>query len=189
MHFRILALSVVTAAVIGSVSARATTVDPPTLRQMVDRADRIFVGEVTDVRSYRTGASIHTDVTFRTSETVKGASSQMVLLTFLGGTVGEDTLEVAGMPRFVRGEEQVVFSMSGERLASPIIGMWHGRVRVSRDRTTRMARVLRNDGTPFETAAAVTARPTLISPTLVMPMRLDAFLNDVRQLLREGAAR
>jgi hypothetical protein len=189
MRFRAFALSAVVSTVIGSASILATTVDPPTLRQMVDRADRIFVGEVTNVRSYRTGTSIHTDVTFRTSETVKGAPSQMVLLTFLGGTVGEDTLSVAGMPRFVPGEEQVVFSLPGERHVSPIVGLWHGRVRVSRDPRTRVARVLRNDGTPFETAAAVSARPTLVSPTLVMPMRLDAFLNDVRQLLREGAAR
>jgi hypothetical protein len=189
MRVHAFVLSVAVVAVIGSVSTIATTVDPPTLRQMVDRADRIFVGEVTAVRSYRTGASIHTDVTFRTSEMVKGAPSQMILLTFLGGTVGEDTMTVAGMPKFVPGEEQVVFSLPGERHMSPIVGLWHGRVRVSRELRTGVARVLRHDRTPFETAAAVTARPALTSPTLVMPMRLDAFLNDVRQLLREGAAR
>jgi hypothetical protein len=189
MRFRTIVLSAIALAVTGAVSTHATTVDPPTLRQMVDRADRIFVGEVTAVRSYRTGASIHTDVTFRTSEMVKGAPSQMVLLTFLGGTVGEDTMSVAGMPKFAPGEEQVVFALPGERHVSPIVGLWHGRVRVSRDLRTGVARVLRNDRTPFETAAAVSARPALTSPALVIPMRLDAFLNDVRQLLREGAAR
>lgn len=189
MYLRALVMSAVVAVVSGGVSILATTVDPPTLRQMVDRADRIFVGEVVNVRSHRTGTSIHTDVTFRASEVVKGAPATLILLTFLGGTVGEDTLEVAGMPRFAVGEEQVVFALPGERLVSPIVGMWHGRVRVSREPASRVARVLRNDRTPFETAAAVSARPALTSPRLVMPMRLDAFLNDVRTLLREGPAR
>jgi hypothetical protein len=171
----------------GTLTARATTVDAPTLRQMVGRADRIFVGEVIDVRSYRTGTSIHTDVTFRTSEVIKGRASAIVLLTFLGGTVGDDTLEVTGMPRFLAGEEQVVFSLDGERHMSPIVGVWHGRVRVARDPVTRTARVLRNDGTPFERAAAVSQRPAETSSRLIIPMRLEAFLDEVRQLLPQRA--
>lgn len=166
--------------------ANASTVDAPTLRQMVDRADRIFVGQVVNVRSYRTGESIHTDVTFRTSDVVKGAESPMVVLTFLGGTVGEDTLEVAGMPRFEVGDEQVIFSLDAARQLSPIVGLWHGRVRVSRDRINGTARVLRNDGTPFERSTAVSERPEVTSDRLIMPMRLDAFLRDVRELVRSA---
>ena len=167
----------------------ATTVVPPTLSQMVQRADQIFVGEVVAVRSYRTGTSIHTDVTFRASDTVKGPQGPVVLLTFLGGTVGDDTLEVAGMPRFAVGDEQVLFTVDGERQVNPIVGFWHGRVLVTRDRVNGTARVLGSDRTPFERANAVTERPALTSPTLVIPMRLDAFLNAVRQLIRDGAAR
>lgn len=173
----------------GTPSARATTVEAPTLRQMTDRADRIFVGEVVDVRSYRTGRSIHTDVTFRASEIVKGRPSAAVTLTFLGGTVGEDTLEVSGMPRFAAGEEQVVFALDGERHMSPIVGLWHGRVRVSRDPVTRAARVLRNDGTPFERATAVSERPAETSSRLIIPMRLEAFLDEVKRLVQAGPAR
>lgn len=171
-----------------SMPVRATTVVAPTLRQMVDRADRIFVGEVVSLRSYRADGAIFTDVTFRLSEAVKGGDSPLVMLTFLGGTVGEDTLEIDGVPTFAIGDEQVVFATRALRQVSPIVGMWHGRVRVSRDRRSGAARVLRYDGTPFERATAVTERPAETSATLVMPMRLDAFLNEVRQLVRQGAA-
>ena len=85
-------------------------------------------------------------------------------------------------------QEEVLFRVEGERQVNPIVGFWHGRVLVTRDRVNGTARVLRSDRTPFERANAVTERPALTSPTLVIPMRLDAFLNDVRQLIRDGAA-
>jgi hypothetical protein len=172
------------ALVLSVTAGRASVVEAPTLQQMVDRADRIFVGQVVDVRSYRTGTSIHTDVTFRTSDVVKGAESPMVVLTFLGGTVGEDTLEVSGMPKFAIGDEQVVFAVDAARQMSPIVGLWHGRVRVSRDLIDGTARVLRNDGTPFERSTAVSEKAAATSDRVIMPMRLDAFLRDVRQLAR-----
>lgn len=186
VSIRTLALCALTfAATVCQVSA--TTVEPPTLRQMVNRADRIFLGQVVDIRSYRTGTSIHTDVTFRTSEVLKGTDAVLVVLTFLGGTVGEDTLEVSGMPHFDISDEQVLFSVDAKRQISPVVGVWHGRVRVTHDRATGTARVLRNDGTPFERSTAVTERPAEASDRLIMPMRLDAFLRDVRDLVRQGA--
>lgn len=169
-----------------SAAGLATTVDPPTLPQMVSRADRIFVGEAVSSRSYWTGSSIHTDVTFRVSETVKGANSPMVLLTFLGGAVGDIALEVAGTPRFAPGDEQVLFTTDRARQANPIVGFWHGRVLITRDLTTRTARVLRFDQTPFSRPAAVTERPAETSAALVVPITLASFLAEVRRLVREG---
>ena len=164
----------------------ASTVDPPTLRQMVQRADRIFVGQVTAVRSYWTGPSIHTDVTFRSTLAIKGSAGPVVMLTFLGGTVGDVTLEVTGMPQFEVGDEQVLFATDRLRQMSPLVGVWHGRVIVSRDPRTQTARVLRHDRTPFDRAAAVTERAAAASPTMIIPMTLDAFLDEVRELIREG---
>jgi hypothetical protein len=163
----------------------ASTVEPPTLRQMVQRADRIFVGQVTAVRSYWTGASIHTDVTFRSTQTVKGPDGPLVLLTFLGGTVDDVTLEVAGMPQFAVGDEQVLFATDRPGQVSPLVGVWHGRVLISRDPRTRAARVLRHDRTPFDRAAAVTERAVETSATMIVPMNLDAFLDQVRQIASE----
>lgn len=165
--------------------AGASTVEAPTLQQMVDRSSRIFVGEVIGTRSYRTGDSIHTDVTFRTSDVLKGAESPLVVLTFLGGTVDDVTLEVSGMPRFTVGDEQVIFAAGAAGQVSPLVGMWHGRVRVSRD-TSGTARVLRNDGTPFERSTAVTQPAAVASDRIIVAMRLDAFVSDVRQLIRGG---
>jgi len=176
-------------AVVSVSQGSATTVHPPTLAQMVGRADRIFVGEVIEVRSYWTGDSIHTDVTFTASENLKGPANPVHKLTFLGGTVGDVTLEVSGMPRFTAGDEQVVFATDRLRQISPLIGFSHGRVLVSRDPASRIARVLRADGTPFSTAAAVTERPAVTSTTLITPMRLEAFLGEVRRLAGAGGAR
>jgi hypothetical protein len=67
---------------------------------------------------------------------------------------------------------------------SPIVGLWHGRVRISRDRIDGSARVLRNDGTPFERSTAVSERADVTSDRLIMPMRLDAFMRDVRELIK-----
>lgn len=166
----------------------ASTVVPPTLPQMVQKADRIFVGHVVDVRSYWSGTVIRTDVTFSNSDTVKGPSSPQVRLTFLGGTIGDVSLEVAGTPQFTIGDEQVVFAVDTRQI-SPIVGFWHGRVRISRDVVTGAARVLRHDGTPFSGAAALTEAPPLASTSMIMPMRLDAFLSEIRSLVAAGAAR
>lgn len=174
---------------IASTPGIATSVDPPTLLQMVKRADRIFVGEVVNVRSYWTGTTIHTDVTFRSSETIKGSQSPVVLLTFLGGEVGDIALEVAGMPKFVQGSEQVLFAVDRAGQANPIVGFWHGRVLVTRDRATRAAHVLRFDQTPFSTASAVSERPSLTSAGIVLPMSLEAFLTEVKKLVQEGGGR
>src|SRR5436190_13429982 len=76
-RLRLMCLLFACVTLLSATGAVSSTVEAPTLQQMVDRANRIFVGEVVNRRSYWTGASIHTDVTFRTSEVLKGAESPM----------------------------------------------------------------------------------------------------------------
>jgi hypothetical protein len=159
-------------------------VEPISFDELVRRADRIFVGQVINVESAWDRDAIRTHVTFRVGETVKGRTSILVQLTFLGGQVGDAGLEVAGMPKFTVGDEHVIFSVERQRVINPLVGFWHGQVRVRRDATTGRAQVFRHDQTPFARASALTQKAATGSATA--PMTLEAFLADVRQSMRAG---
>jgi hypothetical protein len=90
------------------------------------------------------------------------------------------------MPKFLIGEESVIFAVDRQGLVNPIIGFWHGRVPISRD-PSGTARVLRHDRTPFVRGSALTETPDVTSPELVQPMTLERFLSDVRQVMRAGS--
>src|SRR5947199_4457590 len=72
---------------------RATTVIPPTFDELVDQAQVIFQGKVTEVRSQWTGEGaqryIVSYVTFRVEESLKGNSGQTYTIRMCGGT-GDD---------------------------------------------------------------------------------------------------
>ena len=72
-------------------------------------------------------------MTFRVEESWKGAAGAVTQLEFLGGTIGESTMEVVGMPTFLEGQRSVLFVSSQVRAASPLVGFWHGRMRVEKD--------------------------------------------------------
>lgn len=132
---RILSLSLIGTLVFAGV-AGSTTVIPPTFDGLVSRAGTIFVGEVIDQRAYwvntRQGRAIRTLVVFKVEEVWKGSAGAVTQLDFLGGTIGETTMEVAGMPAFRTGQRNVLF-VSPERAISPLVGFMHGRMRVERD--------------------------------------------------------
>lgn len=85
----------------------ATIVEAVTFEELVKDGQRIFVGEVAAVESFRAdlrgNLRIRTRVTFSIDETLRGRGV-VAVLEFLGGTVGDLTQEVVGMPRFVVGE-------------------------------------------------------------------------------------
>src|SRR5262249_19561261 len=93
--------------------ALGTTVIAPTFEQLVDQAEFIFQGTVTDVRSVweGEGAQRHIDtyVTFQIGNALKGNPGGSYTIRVLGGTVGEDTMEVTCAPKFQVGESQVLF--------------------------------------------------------------------------------
>src|SRR2546429_7239147 len=88
--------------------ALATTVIPPSFDELVARAELIFQGSVTDVRSEWTGEGaqrhIMSYVTLKVEDAIKGNPGPTVTLRMLGGTVGGETMEVADAPRFKVGD-------------------------------------------------------------------------------------
>lgn len=167
--------------------ASSTTVVPPTFDALVSRASTIFVGEVMDVRSQwedtPDGRSIITLVTFRVADVWKGSLGAVTQLEFLGGTIGETSMVVAGMPRFRIGQRDVLFVGGTARAVSPLIGMMHGRMRVDRD-GNGVDRVTTFDGRAFASTAELGPQRAADARPSVTPMRLTDLAAAVRAELR-----
>src|SRR5216684_2187548 len=95
-------LLLLTATIALIAGARATTVIPPTFEQLVNQADLIFQGSVTEVRSVWSGegAQRHIDsyVTFPIEQALKGVPGTSYTIRMLGGAVDGETMEVTDSP-------------------------------------------------------------------------------------------
>ena len=120
--------------------ARATTVIPPTFDQLVSQAELIFQGTVADVASQWTGEGsqrhIVTFVTVKIDEQIKGDAGATYTIRMLGGTVGDQTMEVTDSPKFVRGDRDILFVENNGRQFVPLVGIMHGRFHVQHDDRT-----------------------------------------------------
>jgi hypothetical protein len=141
-------------ALIGIAFARltATTVIPPTFEQLVQQAELIFQGTVTDVRSIweGEGAQRHIDtyITFQIGENVKGNAGSSYTIRILGGTVGDETMEVTDAPKFKVGDSDILFVEHNNDQFVPLVGINNGRFHVQRDEQTGRDIVLNGEGEP-----------------------------------------
>lgn len=112
-------------------AARATTVERLTLDDLVKKANKIVVGRVNGTRTYwaNNGKLILTGYTIEVQETIKGQASRTIEVTTIGGTIGDVTLHVAGMPSFERGESAVVF-LENSGVYSTVVGLGQGKFEV-----------------------------------------------------------
>lgn len=173
--------------------ASSTTVVAPTFDELVLRAESVIVARVVATRSAwvdsRSGRSIVTDVTVSIERTLKGPTHAQRSLEVLGGTVGDDTLSVEGMPQFRVGDRDVLFINETGRPASPIVGFMYGRFRIVQDPQTRVDMVRTYDGRPLASTEDVgNPRP----PVKVAPARtltLAEFVQAIGDKVRAQAAR
>jgi hypothetical protein len=139
------------------VFTRGTTVIQPTFEQLVDNASQVIVAEALGSechwRTNAKGALIFTTVQFRTREVLKGKTASQVELSFLGGTIGADTLEVNGVPRFKNGSRYILFVSSNRTEVCPLVGMFHGKFNLHKDVATGQEMISHNDGTPVRFGA------------------------------------
>lgn len=164
MHLRPLlahVLALAAALLLAAPAARAMSVVPPTFPELVAEAESIVRGEVTALRSAydeaAPGRPIRTYVTFRVERTLKGPApaADTLTLVFLGGTVGADSLEVSGMPKFNIGDREIVFVAHNGKTYCPLIAAGHGRYRVLRDAATQRDYIARENRTPLEDTSEV----------------------------------
>ena len=169
--------------------ASSTVVIPPSFDELVTRAQSIFVGEVIDRQSIwestAQGRSIVTQVTFKVDDVWKGSVGPITRLEFLGGTIGEVTLEVSGVPAFAIGQRDVLFVTPDTRTISPLVGHMYGRLRVERDTVGGVDRIRAFDGRSVGGLSDI-GRPRSSSFAPVTPMRLADVAEAVRARVRSG---
>jgi len=133
-------------------TALATTVIPPSFDELVSRAEMIFQGSVTGVRSEWTGEGaqrhIMSYVTLKVEDAIKGNPGSTVTLRMLGGTVGGETMEVTDAPKFKVGDRDILFVENNGTQFVPLVGIMHGRFRVKKDAGGQDA-VFTNEGSPL----------------------------------------
>ncbi len=143
----------------GSGHVRAITVLARDLDGLVTRADTVFKGVVTAKTARWVGEGdrrhIDTFVTFRVEETYKGAPTAEQTLRFLGGTVGDQTMEVPDLPRFEPGQDAVLFVVANGTQFCPLVGIGQGRFHVVRDAATGRERVFTDDLSPVVDTAEI----------------------------------
>ncbi|HUS37563.1 MAG TPA: hypothetical protein VM680_19600 [Verrucomicrobiae bacterium] len=182
---------------IGFANAFATTVIPPTFEEMTDRAEVIFVGKVVSLRSEWRGVgtqrAIFTLVEFEKTETLKGDPGRSITLQFLGGTVGEATLEVGGVPKFKVGDRELLFVAKNGVQVCPIVGVFHGKFGVRKDQKSGRDFLVRHNGKELRNVAEIgagepgAARASLSAAGSAEPLSLDDFKEKIRGRVAAGA--
>ncbi len=171
-------------------TASPTTVIAPTFVELVDNAREIFVGEVVARRSQWVdapgGRAIVTLVTFRIVDSLKGGLRTETSLEFLGGTVGETSLMVAGMPEFKVGDRDVVF-VGNRSGVSPVMGLGYGRFRITKDPVRGADEVRTFDGAPLSSTSSL-GGPRTESLRSVQSLSLSAFRNEIVQRMQNRRA-
>ncbi len=141
----------------GTGVVRALTVVPRTFDELIARADTVFKGAVVAKTSLWIGTGetrhIATRVTFHVDETYKGAAAPEQTLEFVGGTVGDATLEIPGVPRFEVGQAAVLFVVGNGTQFCPLVGIGQGRFHVVADQATSRERIFTDDGLPVARTA------------------------------------
>ncbi len=88
---------------------------------------------------------IHSYVTCKVANALKGPQGDTLTLRLLGGRVGRARMEVLEVPEFSVGEEAVLFIAGNGRVFCPVVGGEAGRYRIVRSGAGTCA-VQRPDG-------------------------------------------
>jgi hypothetical protein len=172
-----------------AIPVHATTVIAPDFDSMVRRSELIFTGRVTAQRCEwrRDGGrpSIVTVVTFDVDKVHKGRAGAGLQLEFLGGTIGEVTMDVSSSPKFKNDERLVLFVETRRGNASPLVGFHHGRFNIERDVLSGREMMTRHDGAPLASVAEIgRAVPRRGAPAAAMTHA--EFVGKVVETARKG---
>jgi hypothetical protein len=131
-------------------AARGTTVIPPTFDELVTKAETIFEGTVTGMRSEWTGQGadrhIVTYVTFKIEDAIKGTLGADYTIRMFGGTVDGQTMEVTDAPRFKVGDRDILFVENNGSQFIPLVGIMHGRFHVQADANGANEKIAKDNG-------------------------------------------
>lgn len=119
------------------VAPAASDEAPAGVMDQAARADAVFVGEVTRIAHQVSSPDASglrlpfTLVTWRVDDAVKGVAGGSYTARFLGGPLGDRTLEVPEIPTFAVGDRDLVFVRDNGTVGCPLVDGARGRVRIS----------------------------------------------------------
>jgi hypothetical protein len=110
------------------------------IKNMPAMADFVIMGTVFDSTSRwdSRGVMIYTDYTIQVEENILGDSPPVVVMSFAGGTVGEQTIIVSDTPVLEMGEKYILFGYDQGKYSVPVVGHEQGVFRVVYDSVSRM---------------------------------------------------
>jgi hypothetical protein len=170
-------------------NAWATSAIEVSFTDLVNQADVIAVGTVTDIREHWDAEkkAPFTLVTFSNLTVVKGSPGTSFTLEFLGGTMPDGlVMVIPGVPKFTVGEKALVFCAGNRRDFCPLVGVWQGVLRVMTDPQRKIETVSDNFRVPIiavEDGKFVKRSPaTMTRP----PLPLSTLLQTIQQALSSG---
>jgi hypothetical protein len=152
----------------------ATTVNPPEFPELVNQSDYIVRAVVTSVSSdYASPGSrkIVSQVALEVKEVIAGKPPSPLVLRVVGGRVGDREMAIAGVPKFVVGEESILFVQGNGRQIYPLVRMAHGRYPILREAGSGREHMIRSDGAALRNVSEV-SRPIHIVGK--KPVQVDA---------------
>lgn len=156
---RIRSLLAVALASLVSLSASAMSVRPPSFEELVAKADTVIRAEVISTRSEMQGEGakkrIVTFVKVRVERVLVGEAATEMELEMLGGTVGNETMEVGGMTTFSKGDRDILFVQGNGKQFCPLVGVNHGRYLIVPREGKSGEFVARADNLPLRSEADV----------------------------------
>lgn len=116
----------------GLVPLYATSVQRLSFDDLVAKAQSIVEGSVVNAQTSRSsdGKLILTNYTIQVEESLKGSNKKTVILTTIGGRIGNTVLHVSGMPVFQTGEKAVLF-LEQAGAYTTVVGLNQGKFTVS----------------------------------------------------------
>ena len=173
-------------------TAEATSFQAKNFSALVQEADEIVIGTVVAISARRTAArEIVTDYRLDELEiitgTVRGGS---LTLTLLGGTVGTDSLTVAGAPKFEHGVRYLLFVVGNGAVMFPLVGGHQGVFQMRKDLVSGEMRVHDYAGRALSRLPGVAVKAT-VDPARSEPrepLTEKAFVDAIRaDLAKKGA--
>ena len=164
----------------------ATVLVPAEFREIVNGADIIAYGRVveTTVESSEDRKTVDTLVTLRVGTYLKGGPGETIVFKVPGGQVGRYRNVTVGAPRFVAGEEAVVF-LNVRNGGTPFVfglnqGVFRVRLETQSNRRLVVPPVMARGLEPETVVRGAAAR---------RPVPLETFGVQVQTVLAEAAAR
>jgi len=167
--------------------ASATTLRKMDLPELVATADRIVDARAVDSVVYwdADGLQIFTDTTFEVISEAKGQGPATLVVSLLGGRIGEADMQAEGAPIFSIGDEVVLFALDRGDGKNNLVGYTQGVMRVvdeaaPNSTTVKMAVSEVPLGVTYVQSVAGQAVEVRPSP---MRAPLDTLLTDIRGMI------